>query len=713
MNAIVSTGLKTGIGLLGDAASKAYGTVSKTGKAMGALADTLKDASQNTSEEKASPPSNVIIGNFGMAGSAGRQRVAGSGTIPAPKAVAKTSATEKMPTEALLDSVVKYLTSIDKSLKSQLELDKRLYDQQARDSQEAIIEEKKPNPLANIKDRLSGFGSKAKDSASTLGTIAKVAAGLGVAAALVASSLDTKELDQLKANVDAFKQKFEWLSEIPSGGIGGFLVGMLFGKGLKGRLASGLKGGIAGILTTAVAEIVIARMTGAPITEDLQSKANLVGGGAMAYLGYRGIKSGIGLSKNVRALQGTRAAYQSSLGFAGRRAAVKTVAADSAKTGIAFLKGPVWRKFLAFLLAKGKTELVRKIEQRIAIALASGAVASTGVGAAFGAIGFLLNLGFSLWLMYDVYQLWKEFTASTEAEKAGVSDAEISKAIKSPDATKAPAGGMASATPALSKSETGRPEEAQAFFESKGWTKEQAAGIVGNLVVESRLKTDALGDGGQAYGIAQWHPPRQAKFRQVYGKDIRQSSFREQLEYVNWELNNSEKAAGNALRQATTASEAAAIVDKKYERSAGYHLAERVSNANAIMAGDYAKLSTGGAAGYDTSSSIGDMAGKVVTSGIETMGKMLGALGSTIIKPGIARTTPNVSEKINNQSMKLQNDITFGVKKEKAKDTIKSPTMPSTVSGQRPLKSFSSMDPNYKNIDVLTKYLAHFKMAAA
>ena len=709
MNAIVSTGLKTGIGLLGDAASKAYGTVSKTGKAMGALADTLKDASQNTSEEKQSPPSNVIIGNFGMAGSAGRQRVAGSGTIPAPKAVAKTSATEKMPTEALLDSVVKYLTSIDKSLKSQLELDKRLYDQQARDSQEAIIEEKKPNPLANIKDRLSGFGSKAKDSASTLGTIAKVAAGLGVAAALVASSLDTKELDQLKANVDAFKQKFEWLSEIPAGGLAGFLIGVLSGKGLKGKLAGGLKGGIIGILTTSVAEIVIARMTGNEIPADAQSSVSMIAGG---YAAYRIGKTGFDLYKRGQKVQAIRSAPQADprlrgSGFRDPRTgrAVSTAAARSSKS---WLSGPVGSKFVKYIAKKRGMFFVKKIIKLLAKATVGLAITATGVGAIPG----LLWTGLSLVLAFndvnDLINLWYDFQDEEKIAK----DAEaITSTAAQPDAVKSGAS-AATATPALSKSETGRPEEAQAFFESKGWTKEQAAGIVGNLVVESRLKTDALGDGGQAYGIAQWHPPRQAKFRQVYGKDIRQSSFREQLEYVNWELNNSEKAAGNALRQATTASEAAAIVDKKYERSAGYHLAERVSNANAIMAGDYAKLSTGGASGYDTSSSVGDMAGKVVTSGIETMGKMLGALGSTIIKPGIARTTPNVSEKINNQSMKLQNDITFGVKKEKAKDTIKSPTMPSTVSGQRPLKSFSSMDPNYKNIDVLTKYLAHFKMAA-
>jgi hypothetical protein len=118
--------------------------------------------------------------------------------------------------------------------------------------------------------------------------------------------------------------------------------------------------------------------------------------------------------------------------------------------------------------------------------------------------------------------------------------------------------------------ETGSSTEAIAFFESKGWTKEQAIGIVANLQAESgaNLRTDDLGDGGKAYGIAQWHPDRQQRFRTVYGKPIQEAGFKEQLEFVNWELNNSEKPAGDSLRKSTTIEEATAIVNQKYERSA-------------------------------------------------------------------------------------------------------------------------------------------------
>jgi LysM repeat protein len=133
-------------------------------------------------------------------------------------------------------------------------------------------------------------------------------------------------------------------------------------------------------------------------------------------------------------------------------------------------------------------------------------------------------------------------------------------------------------------------KQATAFFEGKGWTKEQAAGLVGNLITESKLDPTAVGDNGKAYGIAQWHPDRQAKFAQEYGKDIKNSTFEEQLEFVDWELRNNEKAAGKSLAGAKTASEAAAIVDKQYERSSGAALAERQANAEQIASGNFGGL---------------------------------------------------------------------------------------------------------------------------
>lgn len=132
---------------------------------------------------------------------------------------------------------------------------------------------------------------------------------------------------------------------------------------------------------------------------------------------------------------------------------------------------------------------------------------------------------------------------------------------------------------------TGDAATAMKFFESKGWSKAQAAGIVGNLKVESGNFSPAVisgqrrGDGGRAVGVAQWHPARQQTFQRVMGKSVSQASFKEQLEFVNWELNNTEKRAGNMLRQATDPAQAAAVVDQYYERSSGAHRARRIAAA--------------------------------------------------------------------------------------------------------------------------------------
>ena len=125
---------------------------------------------------------------------------------------------------------------------------------------------------------------------------------------------------------------------------------------------------------------------------------------------------------------------------------------------------------------------------------------------------------------------------------------------------------------------------AMKFFQSKGWTQAQAAGIVGNLQAESgiNLKTTAVGDGGSAYGIAQWHPDRQANFLKLYGRPIQNSTLDQQLAFVDWELNNTEKSAGNKIRATTNASDAAIAVDQYYERSSGTARGTRVAYANTL-----------------------------------------------------------------------------------------------------------------------------------
>jgi hypothetical protein len=108
-----------------------------------------------------------------------------------------------------------------------------------------------------------------------------------------------------------------------------------------------------------------------------------------------------------------------------------------------------------------------------------------------------------------------------------------------------------------------------AFFQSMGWSKEQAAGIVANLQRESNMNPRAVGDNGKAVGIAQWHPDRQANFRKWAGKDLKDASVEEQMRFVHYELTQgAEQKAGNLLKAAKNAEQAGRIVSLNYERPA-------------------------------------------------------------------------------------------------------------------------------------------------
>jgi hypothetical protein len=78
-----------------------------------------------------------------------------------------------------------------------------------------------------------------------------------------------------------------------------------------------------------------------------------------------------------------------------------------------------------------------------------------------------------------------------------------------------------------------------------------------------------VGDGGKAYGVAQWHRDRQLDFEKWAGKSIMGSSREEQLAFVNYELTKGkERAAGNMLRKAQSQQDAHRIFTNEYERPA-------------------------------------------------------------------------------------------------------------------------------------------------
>lgn len=141
----------------------------------------------------------------------------------------------------------------------------------------------------------------------------------------------------------------------------------------------------------------------------------------------------------------------------------------------------------------------------------------------------------------------------------------------------------------------GRLQDALNYFIGKGYSREQSAGIVGNLHGESGLDIGAIGDGGKAYGLAQWHPDRQNIFKKIFGIDIRNSSFEQQLAFVDYELRNNESRAGRSLRASGSVSEATAAFMRDYERPASMNsLGDRVAAAmRAIGGGDADAGATG------------------------------------------------------------------------------------------------------------------------
>lgn len=154
---------------------------------------------------------------------------------------------------------------------------------------------------------------------------------------------------------------------------------------------------------------------------------------------------------------------------------------------------------------------------------------------------------------------------------------------------------------------------AMGYLIGKGWTPMQAAAIVGNLTVESYLNPDTpRGDHGSAMGLAQWRDERLAKYKELYGKDVEGSTLKEQLDFVDWELRNTHKKAGQALLAAGNIEEGTAAIDKYYERSAGLHGEKRLKHAKAALDNWHmvsGKVQKAGALGTETekSKSLTDM----------------------------------------------------------------------------------------------------------
>lgn len=122
------------------------------------------------------------------------------------------------------------------------------------------------------------------------------------------------------------------------------------------------------------------------------------------------------------------------------------------------------------------------------------------------------------------------------------------------------------------------------FINERGFSPEQAAGFVGNLDHESNgMNPHADNGSSSAYGLTQWIRSRRSDFTKVMKKPIQESSLRDQLEYIGYQLDHDSEygtKTNELLKKAKTVEEASDIVFGNYELKGGVQSAIDQLNGN-------------------------------------------------------------------------------------------------------------------------------------
>ena len=410
------------------------GIAQGAGSAIGGIAQGIGSAVGGA----VTPAPKVIVNNVGMAGEAGKKKITGSGTLPAPKKSARPTVNANMPTEKLLVVAVNYLSSIDKTLQDQLKFESQAFNQQVQAERESSIENKKTGVFTKLSDKFGGLLKTGEDSTmkSRAGDITKVilgATGLAALGALGLAGMGDTELARLKTSWSAFTEKYAWLTDFAStitgvGGAAGYLIG-------------GWRGAVIGVVVDWMAK----RLTGSSIGDMLLNSLGIGGGtptdataatarepntgfdyamGAVVagYGAMRGVKTYKDVTGRMTKMAAQRAAPRAApalkgSGFRDPKTG-RAVSRAAAKAGGGWLSGPKGMKFVAFLSKRfGKTYIVKKIMPLLARVFAGLAVTATGVGAIPGLLWTLLNVGLALYTVYDLLDAWWDFQDEEAASK--------------------------------------------------------------------------------------------------------------------------------------------------------------------------------------------------------------------------------------------------------------------------------------------------------
>lgn len=205
---------------------------------------------------------------------------------------------------------------------------------------------------------------------------------------------------------------------------------------------------------------------------------------------------------------------------------------------------------------------------------------------------------------------------------------------------------------------------------SMGFTASAAAGVVGNLVQESGLRTDAIGDNGTSGGLAQWHNERlDALKRFAAARGKKWTDLDTQIEFLAEEMRTSYADTYAKMQSAELPEIAGQIMTDEYEipdpASANY--AQRQANARAAyeamqsgnkQADDYHRGAGGGynslvsptsyAAGYAAGGTAGLMPMANSTAnyngGVVNVGGIVVNCGSVNDPQGVAKAVEGTME---------------------------------------------------------------------
>lgn len=120
---------------------------------------------------------------------------------------------------------------------------------------------------------------------------------------------------------------------------------------------------------------------------------------------------------------------------------------------------------------------------------------------------------------------------------------------------------------------------------ARGYAPHIAAGILGNIQQESAFDTGAVGDNGNAFGLAQWNGPRRRAylaFAQERSADPK--DWRTQVDFLEREFKGSEARAFGKIQAAGDAETAARVASEAFWRPGIPHLDRRMAHANRFMA---------------------------------------------------------------------------------------------------------------------------------